>query len=44
MKIFNLEAYELKDVGITFRNFVERILGAMMKCAPGGFLCILGIQ
>ena len=44
MKMFNLSVYELKYVGIRFRNFVEHFLDAMMKRATVGFLCILGIQ
>ena len=45
MKIFNLGVYELKTLGTDLEIcFVEHILDAMMKRAPTGFLCILGIQ
>ena len=45
MNILNLGLYELQDIGNSrVACFVEHILDAVMKHAPVGFLCILGIQ
>ena len=45
MNIFDLGLYELKDIGNSrVVCFLEHILDAVMKHAPVGFLCILGIQ
>ena len=47
MKFSNLGVYQLKDKWeqtYSENCSVEHILDAMMKRAPVGFLCILGIQ
>ena len=46
MKIFCLCEYQFKDVFVTDleMDLVEQNLDAMMKRAPTGVLCILGVQ